>query len=88
MEEIGASVTGWLCTSAQSRALQGSPEALRIEETPSRWPEGQQQVQGQPEDDGMLLRMTQLLVSSLCLGFLTYEMGITMILPPLHRGDF
>ena len=60
VEEIGASVTGWLSTSAQSRALQGSPEALKIEETPSRRPEGQQQVQGQPGDDGMLLRMTQL----------------------------
>lgn len=81
MEEIGASVTGWLCTSVQSRALQASPEALRIEETPSRRPEGQQQVQGRPGDDGMLLRMTQVLVSSLCLGFLTYEMGIIMILP-------
>lgn len=29
----------------------------------------------------MLLRMTQLLVSSLFLSFLTYEMGIIMILP-------
>lgn len=41
-------------------------------------------MQGQPGDDGMLSRMTQLLVSSLCLGFLAYEMGIIMILhaPP------
>lgn len=82
MEDTGASVTGWLSTSAQSQALQGSPEALRIEETQSGQAEGQQQVQGRPEGDGMLLRMTQLLVSSLCLGFLTYEMGIIMILRP------
>lgn len=41
VEDTGASVTEWLSPSAQSRALQGSPEALRIEETQSRQPEGQ-----------------------------------------------
>ena len=36
MEDTGASVTGWLSTSAQSQALQGSPEALRIRRDPER----------------------------------------------------
>ena len=66
----------------RAKHFRGSPEVLRIEETQNRQAERQQKGQGRPGDDGKLLKMTQLLMTSLCLSFLTYEMGIIIVHPP------